>query len=323
MQRSASAVADVEKFFTQQTAGPVVAWDLFAETPLDFGSSKMTIEPQSKPVATVDGIDCDIVTIEQPAKGDEGASFRRLYIAKSDHLPRRFDRVREIPDPKDPAKKTTNTRSLVLSKLKTDGDAVPGAYILSVPDGYAVRTAAEKKRPAPKEKDPLRGPAVRDKDGFLAVGMAAPEWSLKDPEGVEHKLSDYKGKVVFMDFWATWCPPCRAAMPSVQRLHDKYKNKGVVVLGLDFNDNKDPAKYMKEHEFTYLLLLNAEKLADQYKISGIPAFFIVGKDGRIVYTGVGFPGDKAAQDAHDREIEKIIDDALAGKSEMMTPDNKK
>ena len=125
------------------------------------------------------------------------------------------------------------------------------------------------------------------------VGEVAPAWETKDPEGKTHKLADYKGKIVVMDFWATWCPPCRQAMPGLQKIHEQYKDQGVVVLGMNFAERPggDPVGYMKEQEFTYGLMLNSEEIAKAYGVSGIPAFFVVGPDGKVIHRAVGFGPD--------------------------------
>src|SRR5205823_11636012 len=67
---------------------------------------------------------------------------------------------------------------------------------------------------------------------FLPVGTAAPEWVLKDPNDRSHRLSDYKGKVVLMDFWAVWCIPCHRAMPWLEKVHADLSKRGVVVVGI-------------------------------------------------------------------------------------------
>lgn len=328
-EKSVSAMTELENFFREHSGQAIIPWPLLADRPLEF-AGEVTTEAE----AEVDGIACEVLAFASPGgsgagggaagggatKGEEGKSTIRVYIAKSDGLPRRFDRVRELAAKDAATQPERNVQTLVLSELRTNAEAAAGVFTPPAPDGFAIRTAPSRPKRERREPDPLRGPDVRDKGGLLNVGMLAPEWSLKDPAGKVYKLADYRGKVVFMDFWATWCPPCRVAMPSVQRLHDHYANKDVVILGLNFNDTKPDAaeKYMKSKGFTYPVLLNAETLAEQYKITGIPAFFIVGKDGRIVYTQTGFAGgNKAAEKAHDEKMMKLIDDALAGGNDGM------
>lgn len=121
-----------------------------------------------------------------------------------------------------------------------------------------------------------------------AVGSTAPEWTLKDSSGKEHKLSDYRGKIVVMDFWATWCGPCKRAMPTIQKIHEEYKDKGVVVFGVNCWERDDAQKYMNDKKFTYGLLLKADDVATRYGVEGIPAFFIVDPTGKIAFSESGF-----------------------------------
>ncbi len=117
-------------------------------------------------------------------------------------------------------------------------------------------------------------------------------------------------RVVLLDFWATWCGPCKAAMPSIQKLSEKYQGKAVSVFGVNTWERgaADVAqKYMAKNKYTYGLLLKGDDLAKTYGISGIPTFVLIGPDGKILHLGVGFEegeGDRMAE---------IIDTALAGK----------
>jgi thiol-disulfide isomerase/thioredoxin len=149
-------------------------------------------------------------------------------------------------------------------------------------------------------------PAAAEQPGRRAagpqVGEVAPAWQTVDPEGKKHKLADYKGKIVVMDFWATWCPPCKRAMPGLQKLHEEYKDQGVVVLGMNFAEKSggDPVGYMKQQKFTYGLMLSSEEVAKAYGVSGIPAFFVVGPDGKVIHRAVGYSTE------NERQLEEVI-----------------
>jgi thiol-disulfide isomerase/thioredoxin len=111
-------------------------------------------------------------------------------------------------------------------------------------------------------------------------------------------LSDYKGKVVVLDFWATWCGPCRAALPHHEQLAKAYKDQDVVVLAACTNDAAEAFEtFMEEDAFKYPSLLFANDLAGRsetrvsralYGVSGIPHTFIVGKDGKVAAQVVGY-----------------------------------
>jgi len=122
---------------------------------------------------------------------------------------------------------------------------------------------------------------------LLGVGETAPNWELSDAEGKLHSLSEYRGKVVVMDFWATWCGPCKEIMPRMQKLYDKYQNNKVVVFGVNSWEKNDPVALMKKRHFGYGLLLKGEDIAEKYKVSILPAVYIIGADGKVIYSHEG------------------------------------
>ncbi len=144
-----------------------------------------------------------------------------------------------------------------------------------------------------------------DEPEGIAVGEPAPEWSLEDPEGNDFALSDYRGKVVVMDFWATWCGPCIMAMPGLQKLHEEFKGDAVAVIGVNCWESGNPEAFMASKGFDYQLLLGGDNVATEYGVSGIPTFYVVGKDGRVVHHEVGFDPDGT-----DR-LREVIKKALA------------
>ena len=122
----------------------------------------------------------------------------------------------------------------------------------------------------------------------LAVGNRAPGWSLVDSRGQSRQLADYLGQVVVMDFWATWCGPCKMVMPDLQELHEQYESRGVRVLGMNGSERGgNPAQFMADNKYTYGLLLNSERVMSLYEVRGIPAIYVVGVDGTILYKHVG------------------------------------
>ena len=131
----------------------------------------------------------------------------------------------------------------------------------------------------------------------------APDWELPGPDGEMQKLSDYRGQVVLMDFWATWCGPCIRAMPSLQGLHEKYADRGLAVIGVNCFERAngpDPIEFKKSRGLSYGLVLKGDDVARQYNVSGIPAFYIIGVDGRIIYSSTGY------LDGKEREFEQVI-----------------
>ena len=124
------------------------------------------------------------------------------------------------------------------------------------------------------------------------AGYSAPDFSLKSLDGKTVKLSDFRGKPVFINFWASWCPPCKAEIPEIQKFYEKYKDK-VTVLGVDitFNDKiPDVLSLLQADHATYPVLLdqdNNNPVADAYRVDGIPASFFVDKNGVIRDVHVG------------------------------------
>ncbi len=108
-------------------------------------------------------------------------------------------------------------------------------------------------------------------------------FSLTDIKGQKWSLSSLKGKVVLVNFWATWCPPCRKEMPDIQALYEKFKDKGFVVLAIsdETMDKVDP--FIKEKGYNYTVLLDpGRKVNDAYKVDGIPKNFVYNREGKLV-----------------------------------------
>jgi peroxiredoxin len=130
------------------------------------------------------------------------------------------------------------------------------------------------------------------------IGMEAPDFTLSDPSGKAVHLRDLRGKVVIVDFWATWCGPCRALMPRIQKMHDQLSAKGLTILGLNVGENgATVAKFAKEQSYTFRLLLDAEpEVTSRYFVLAYPTTFVIDRAGRIAFrdTGSGKPTDLRA-----------------------------
>ncbi|MCX7785815.1 MAG: TlpA family protein disulfide reductase [candidate division WOR-3 bacterium] len=119
--------------------------------------------------------------------------------------------------------------------------------------------------------------------------MKTTDFTLEQLGGGKITLSALKGKVILVDFWATWCPPCRAAIPHLIRIYNTYKDQGLVVLGVSLDQDKSALeKYNQDINIPYPILLGTNEVAKAYDVQGIPTLIIFDKKGKIALREVGF-----------------------------------
>jgi len=153
----------------------------------------------------------------------------------------------------------------------------------------------------------------RPKTSFsvAAKGQAAPEFVLKDINGQQVKLSDFRGKAVVLNFWATWCPPCKTEIPWFEDLAEKYKGQGLQVVGVALDDasDEDIAKFAREMKMNYPVLLGKEETSDLYGgVQMLPTTFYIDRNGKITDHVLGLVSRK--------EIEENAVKALNTKTEV-------
>jgi len=148
--------------------------------------------------------------------------------------------------------------------------------------------------------------SIEDAEAAAFVGKPARlDFTLKDMHGADVRLSSFKGKVILINFWATWCGPCKAEIPSLVELQDQYRGD-LVILGLSTTDTPDQIKpYADEYKMNYPVLIakDREEVQDAYgPMWGIPMSIIVGRDGKIAkrHAGIG------TKEQFEREIKALL-----------------
>jgi thiol-disulfide isomerase/thioredoxin len=145
--------------------------------------------------------------------------------------------------------------------------------LTSIPTGYKVQDYVPFKNPIPLPKDSL-----------------APNWKLLSLSDKEISLTDFKGRVVLIDFFYRSCYPCMQALPALQALHDKYHDKGLTVIGIDPYDKKDDnlSSFLAKRGVTYTVLLGGKDVAKDYRVSGYPTMYLIDKNGKVIFNQVGY-----------------------------------
>ena len=150
---------------------------------------------------------------------------------------------------------------------------------------------------------------------LLHAGFAVPkadvdatEFTLQSLDGSNVSLSSYKGKLVFLSFWATWCGPCKQELPSVQALYEKLKGKGFVILAVDImEDRKTVSDFVKANAMTFPVLLDASgSVGRDYDAGSIPTNYLLDRNGKILARIVGYDGTAWTDPARVALFEKLL-----------------
>jgi len=148
-------------------------------------------------------------------------------------------------------------------------------------------------------------------------GLAAPNFELATLDGRRVKLSDYRGKAVLLNFWATWCSPCKVEMPWFVELQKKYGNDGLVILGIAMDDSDAPkiAQFASEMGVNYPVLLGTDQVSEQYgNVEFLPTSFYIDRDGKIVGKGTGLLARSEIED----NVRKALASPIAGMNRAQT-----
>jgi peroxiredoxin len=136
-----------------------------------------------------------------------------------------------------------------------------------------------------------------EEDLFLKIKISpikgdkkAPDFSLIDLNGRKVGLKQFKGKTIFLNFWATWCGPCKEEMPSLEVLHQQFKEKNFILLtiSVDYEGLKPVQEFINKHRYTFPVLLDPKcEALDLFEVKGIPTTFMINKKGRMIGRAIG------------------------------------
>ena len=143
----------------------------------------------------------------------------------------------------------------------------------------------------------------------LETPVQAPDFSLDDMDGEQHSLRDYRGKVIMLNFWATWCPPCRREIPSMESIYQDMGDKGFVVLGVNQFETPDYVfAYMGQLSVfpTFPILFDSDsRISERYAVKGLPTTLLINRQGEVVYRAAG------GRDFDHPEVRAIVEKLLA------------
>jgi len=152
----------------------------------------------------------------------------------------------------------------------------------------------------------------------LTQSSLAPDFTLEALDGKTTRLSDFRGKAVLLNFWATWCGPCKIEMPWFVELQNQYAAQGFQIVGVAMDDasKEDIGKFAKDMGVNYPILIGKESVGDQYGgVPALPESFLIGRDGKIVDKIIGLRGRAEIEDA----IKKALDTQAAKSTALVLP----
>lgn len=212
----------------------------------------------------------DAMVVESILRQDTNSiSTVRTYFDKQTNLP-----IKELKTMKSTTENFVQTFEILDLKINQGVDKA--IFTPKTPEGYV------------NEEIVMQGNQESDD-----IGKTAEDFTLTDVNGKSVSLSSLKGNVVVLDFWGTWCHWCVKAMPKLQNVHEHFKGKNVVVLGISCNEREgaNPKAFMKENKVTYNSLLLGNEVANKYNVTGFPTLFVIDKNGKIISSKSGFSDD--------------------------------
>lgn len=244
---------------------------------------------------TINGIPCYQIRMSTIPENDSTAMLKALqietnyWISKQDYLPIQY----------------TIAYDLVINN---DTMHQFGKHILTKHELNNLKDETQLKLSSIPPYINLKDYEPQKRPKLLPKGAIAPNWSLTSLNGKTVELSDYKGKLVLIDFFYKSCYPCMLALPALQELHEKYKDQGLEVIGIDPYDTKeedDIDKFLAKRGISYTVLLDGKKdVAKDYRVSGYPTMYLIDKSGKIILSQVGY------RKGFETELEEVIKENL-------------
>ncbi|MEQ8764418.1 MAG: TlpA disulfide reductase family protein [Planctomycetota bacterium] len=214
----------------------------------------------------VEGEPCVVVSVVYR----DHAGIARWAFSEKDGLPRRVERVL-------PGTEQASSTVLTLSNLEVSDESQLDSFTPDVPAGWEVEEI------------------LVEEPELMSPGEQAPEFRLRSAIGEKLELADRKGKPTLLFFWATWCSNCKDALPRLQKLNDRFADRGLEVWAISTWDFGNPAGLFEEKELTIELLLEGDRVAKDYGVGVVPTTFLIDGSGRIEHVEVGFDAKSEAR----------------------------
>lgn len=236
-----------------------------------------------------DGTVYEVYNIEVEYETDPGRSNARIsptkyLVDKNSHMILRQD-VQISTSAASPNGKMTMLQTLRLHSFDLTPDFEETMFVYAPPEGAT-------------EVDELSTSQFREESQNELVGRQAPFFELESFSGDTVSLESLHGNVVILDFWATWCGPCREAHPHLQKLHEDLQEEGLVVLGINSEDEATVESYMTHNDYTFTNLVDLnQEIASRYNITTIPSVYIIDREGRISSHLLGYQPESRLRDA--------------------------
>lgn len=224
-----------------------------------------------------DGVLCEIVLADY----GENKEKYRWWLGATDHMPRKVEQILDSSTLK-------NVTTYELSEFRLNPELGEETFALKAPGGYSEERIPE---PVPYNEH-MAGAGAFEMDGVTPTPMMAaplkiaqlPAFNLSGPGGQKVSSESLRGEVAVIDFWGTWCSPCKKSTPEVQALSERFKGQKVQVLGVAVRQktHQEPIDYFKENKLTYQLLLDGDQFAKDCRVTKYPTFIVAGFDGEVL-----------------------------------------